>query len=125
MQGDIHMNRKTIAKPLDIWDAISKRFQSFLEDKAIEECRICLDIRNEEDCYVEIAYYDLLNPEMDYNEEPEIKRFSLNAEEAEEMYRDISEVVELPRSVYKLYAHLNSQYVPVFQIEMVPILRER
>ena len=119
------MKASSIAKLLDIWDAISKRFQSFLEDKAIEECRICLDIRNEEDCYVEIAYYDLLNPEMDYNEEPEIKRFSLNAEEAEEMYRDINEVVELPHSVYKLYVRLHPKYVPIFHIEMAPVLRER
>jgi|GEM_PF-6176912 len=112
-----------IATPLDMWSAISHRYSDFTEEKVIEECRICLDIQEGQESFVELSYYELTNPEVIYDEEPKIKRFRLQPHEVQEMFREIKEIIELPSCVYKLYTELNSHRIPVFRIEMTPILK--
>lgn len=119
------MKVKEFAKALDIWSII-KKYINFDEELAIAESWLHLEYTREGvSSYVEVSYYKWETiPLSIIEEEPVVIRFSLSQDETEKMYRELSDLVELPEAMISLHAHLREDNVVQFEFLMVPLLRD-
>lgn len=111
----------TIAKGLDIWGIVVRHI-NINPDWAIEEAELNLELTG--NSYVEVYYYDLYECIEDNRcTIPEHIKIDLSVEDANNMYSDISQLVEMPKGVQSLHAHLTDEAVVYFDITFVPLLK--
>lgn len=118
------MRVREYAKALDIWGII-KKYINFDEELAVAESWLHLEYTQEGvSSYVEVSYYKWETiPLSIVEEEPSTIRFSLTQDDTEKMYRELSDLVELPDAMISLHAHLREDNVVQFEFLMVPLLR--
>lgn len=113
------MKDEQLARSLDIWAIFQKKFAAFCEDVSVDQAWINL---GKAGGYVEISYYDLTSL-VNNDDEPALKRFDLSDVEVNQMYREIKQVVDLPRNVFELKCHLRADSIPVFDLKLLPNVR--
>jgi hypothetical protein len=107
---------------LDIWGIVKNHISFDSESHAVEECTLHLDMTGAES-YVEVHYYDLdkMPNVFQLNEEVIRHKFTLDIDATNNMYRDISQVVNIPQGVVSLHTHLHHHRMVYFDVKMVPL----
>lgn len=104
-----------LVRSLDILEIIQK-YVDINPDWSVDKCELQLNISKDTETFVDVHYYDLSKPitSINVSEEATVKRFKPSVESVDKMYREIHQLVELPKGVVGLHTVLEEAYEPVY-----------